>query len=171
MGGNMRPSHVARTLLMVSWLLVTSALSAAEVKEVAYRSGDETVHGLVFVPSGKGPFPGLLAIHAVFGLDEWTKEQASKLADAGYVVLALDFYRGKVARTLDDGVKLSRAVPMRAARSSGGTSAVMDATMAFCAAVQASSPRLIFQLRFRRSRRGSTPAARSSDSTGQPSRN
>jgi carboxymethylenebutenolidase len=108
----MRPSHVARILWFASWLLLASALSAAEVKDVAYRSGDETVHGLLFAPSGKGPFPGLLAIHAVFGLDEWTREQASKLANAGYLVLALDFYQGKVAQTLDDGVQLSRAVPM-----------------------------------------------------------
>jgi uncharacterized protein (TIGR02246 family) len=92
----MRPSHFATILLVTSWLLPTSALPAAELKEVAYLRGDETVHALWFAPSRKGPFPDLLAIHAVFGLDEWTKEQASKLAHAGYLVLALDFCQSKV---------------------------------------------------------------------------
>jgi carboxymethylenebutenolidase len=53
----------------------------------------------------------LLAIHAAFGLDDWTKEQAAKLADAGYVVLALDLYRGKLANTLAEATEILRPIP------------------------------------------------------------
>jgi carboxymethylenebutenolidase len=79
---------IRKIRLLVVCLLLAPALWARPGKNVAYRSGDETVHGLLFTPSGKGPFPALLAIHAAFGLDDWTKGQASKLADSGYVVLA-----------------------------------------------------------------------------------
>jgi carboxymethylenebutenolidase len=39
------------------------------------------------------------------------KEQASKLADEGYVALAVDLYRGKVAANPDEAHELMRGVP------------------------------------------------------------
>ena len=77
-------------------LLVASAF-ASDGKSVTYASGDETVQGVLYTPAGKGPFPALVVIHEYWGLNDWVKEQASKLADQGYVSLAVDLYRGKVA--------------------------------------------------------------------------
>ena len=39
------------------------------------------------------------------------KEQASKLADQGYAALAVDLYRGKVAKTPDEAHEIMRGVP------------------------------------------------------------
>ena len=39
------------------------------------------------------------------------KEEASKLADQGYVALAIDLYRGKVATTPDEAHQIMRGVP------------------------------------------------------------
>ena len=64
-------------------------------KEVSYKSGDETVSGILYTPSGGGPFPGIVVIHEWWGLNDWVKEQASKLADQGYAALAIDLYRGR----------------------------------------------------------------------------
>ena len=36
---------------------------AAEGKSVSYKSGDETVQGVLYTPAGKGPFPALIVIH------------------------------------------------------------------------------------------------------------
>ena len=91
-------------------LLVSTAFSATG-KDVTYKSGDETVKGILYTPSGKGPFPALVAIHEYWGLNDWVKEQASKLADQGYVVLAIDLYRGHVATTPDEAHELMRGVP------------------------------------------------------------
>ncbi len=91
-------------------LLVTSAF-AADSKPVSYKSGDETVQGVLYAPSGKGPFPALIVIHEWWGLNDWVKEQASKLADQGYVVLAIDLYRGKVATTPEEAHEIMRGVP------------------------------------------------------------
>ena len=76
-----------------------------------HKSGDETVQGVLYTPAGKGPFPALIVIHEYWGLVDWVKDQASKLADQGYVTLAVDLYRGKIATTPDMGHELMRGVP------------------------------------------------------------
>ncbi|MDR3749703.1 MAG: dienelactone hydrolase family protein [Acidobacteriota bacterium] len=84
---------------------------AAEPRPVSYKSGDETVNAVLYTPQGKGPFPALVVIHEWWGLNDWVKEQASKLADQGYVALAIDLYRGKVATTPDEAHEIMRGVP------------------------------------------------------------
>jgi carboxymethylenebutenolidase len=91
--------------------LLGIAALAATPKDVTYKSGDETVHGILYTPEGKGPFPGIIVIHEWWGLNDWVKEQASKLADQGYAALAIDLYRGKVATTPDEAHELMRGVP------------------------------------------------------------
>jgi carboxymethylenebutenolidase len=91
--------------------LFTVASFAADGKPVSYKSGDETVNGILYTPQGKGPFPALVVIHEWWGLNDWVKEEASKLADQGYVALAIDLYRGKVAATPDEAHQIMRGVP------------------------------------------------------------
>jgi carboxymethylenebutenolidase len=96
--------------LIALLLLAASALAAAS-KSVSYKSGDETVQGILYTPAGKGPFPALVVIHEWWGLNDWVKEQASKLADEGYVALAIDLYRGKVATNPEMAHEIMRGVP------------------------------------------------------------
>jgi carboxymethylenebutenolidase len=98
-------------LLLISVLLIGIPAFAVDSKTVSYKSGDETVQGVLYTPSGKGPFPGLIVIHEWWGLNDWVKEQASKLADQGYAALAIDLYRGKVATTPDEAHQIMRGVP------------------------------------------------------------
>jgi carboxymethylenebutenolidase len=91
--------------------LFATASFAADGKPVTYKSGDETVNAILFTPQGKGPFPALVVIHEWWGLNDWVKEQASRLADQGYVALAIDLYRGKVATTPDEAHQIMRGVP------------------------------------------------------------
>jgi carboxymethylenebutenolidase len=98
-------------------MLTAISTFAADGKPVSYQSGDETVQGILYTPSGKGPFPALIVIHEWWGLNDWIKEQGSKLAEEGYEALAVDLYRGKVATTPDEAHELMRGVPEdRAAR-------------------------------------------------------
>ncbi|HKN35744.1 MAG TPA: dienelactone hydrolase family protein [Terriglobales bacterium] len=99
--------------LIVILLTLACAYScfAAEGKSVSYKSGDENVQGMLYTPAGKGPFPAIIVIHEWWGLNDWVKEQASKLSDQGYVALAVDLYRGKVASTPDEAHELMRGVP------------------------------------------------------------
>ncbi len=98
-------------LLALAVLLATASALAADGKSVSYKSGDETVQGILYTPAGKGPFPALIVIHEWWGLNDWVKDQASKLADQGYVALAVDLYRGKVATTPDMAHEIMRGVP------------------------------------------------------------
>lgn len=78
---------------------------------VEYPSGDEMVQGVLYVPAGKGPFPAIIVIHEWWGLNDWVKEQASKLSDQGYAALAIDLYRGRVATTPEQAHEIMRGVP------------------------------------------------------------
>ena len=98
-------------LLAVLVVLLSSALFASTSKTVSYQSGEDNVTGVLYAPDGKGPFPGIVVIHEWWGLNDWVKEQASKLADQGYVTLAVDLYRGKVATTPDEAHEIMRGVP------------------------------------------------------------
>jgi carboxymethylenebutenolidase len=95
---------------LVFVLLCTASAFAAPSKSVSYKSGEDTVQALIYTPEGKGPFPGILVIHEWWGLNDWVKEQASKLSDLGYVALAVDLYRGKVATTPDEAHEIMRGV-------------------------------------------------------------
>ena len=97
-------------ILGLFFLAYTVAAMAATAKDVSYKSGEDTVQAVLYTPQGKGPFPALVVIHEWWGLNDWVKEQASKLADEGYVTIAVDLYRGKVATTPDTAQQLMRDV-------------------------------------------------------------
>jgi carboxymethylenebutenolidase len=106
-----------RILCFVLVMFTAISTFADSGKPVSYKSGDETVQGILYTPSGKGPFPAIVVIHEWWGLNDWVKDQASKLADEGYEALAIDLYRGKVATTPDEAHEIMRGVPEdRAAR-------------------------------------------------------
>ena len=73
----------------------------AEVKtqELEYEQGGTTLQGfLARDEAAKGTRPGVLVIHEWWGHNEHARNQAKKLAQAGYVAFALDMYgKGKVA--------------------------------------------------------------------------
>jgi carboxymethylenebutenolidase len=101
-----------RALLFALLILVSATTGfGADSKIVSYKSGDETVSGVLYTPPGKGPFPALIVIHEWWGLNDWVKDQAAKLSDQGYVALAVDLYRGKVATTPEMAHEIMRGVP------------------------------------------------------------
>ncbi|HKV62559.1 MAG TPA: dienelactone hydrolase family protein [Candidatus Acidoferrum sp.] len=78
---------------------------------ISYKSGSEAVSGYLALPEGHGRHPGLVVIHEWWGLNDQIKDEARKFADQGYVALAVDLYRGKVATTPEDAHELMRGVP------------------------------------------------------------
>ena len=102
---------MTRAMVLLLTILFAVSAFAANGKSVSYKSGDETVQAMLHTPTGKGPFPGIIVIHEWWGLNDWVKEQASKLADQGYAALAVDLYRGKVATTPEEAHEIMRGVP------------------------------------------------------------
>jgi carboxymethylenebutenolidase len=62
-----------------------SVLSAA-------RHGSCPLRGYVARPEGAGPWPGVVLIHEIFGVDEVMRRHTERLARAGYLTLAIDLY-------------------------------------------------------------------------------
>jgi len=82
-------------------LALTSGVSAAvRTKEVEYRQGDTVLQGFfAWDDAAKGRRPGVLVVHEWWGHNEHARNQAKRLAQAGYVGFALDMYaRGRWPR-------------------------------------------------------------------------
>lgn len=80
-------------------------------KEITFKSGDEEIKGFLAVPEGKGPFPGIVVIQEWWGLTDWIKDNAKRLAGRGYVCLAPDLYRGKVGTDFATAGQLAKGLP------------------------------------------------------------
>lgn len=63
---------------------------------------------LAFPPAGQGP--GVLVLHAWWGLNDTIKAVCTRLAEAGFVTFAPDLYHGKVADTIADAEALGSAL-------------------------------------------------------------
>ncbi len=98
-------------LCAISVLVASLAVSAGAQQPVTFPSGDSTAQALLYLPKGAGPHPALIVIHEWWGLNDWIKQEAQGYAGKGYVVLAVDLYRGKVAATPDMAHELSRGLP------------------------------------------------------------
>ena len=108
-------------------LLAAAAASAGE-QTVSFKSGDEQASGLLVTPEGKGPFPAAIAVQEWWGLNVWVKDQARALAKEGYVALAVDLYRGKVAAKQEEAHQLMMGMPPdRAMRDLQGAFAWLQA--------------------------------------------
>ena len=109
----MKEAQVMKRKMFALPLLFVFAFPAfaSDSRPISYKSGDETVHGILYTVPGRGPFPAIIVIHENWGLNDWIKEQAARLADQGYMALAIDLYRGKVATTPDEAHELMRGVP------------------------------------------------------------
>jgi carboxymethylenebutenolidase len=88
-----------------------SLAAGTKTETVQYSSGKDTVSGFLVVPEKPGRYPGIVVIHEWWGLNDWVKEETEKLAAQGYVALAVDLYRGKVATDAATAHELSRGLP------------------------------------------------------------
>jgi carboxymethylenebutenolidase len=91
--------------------LAASARGDVKTQDVTIKSGDEEIKGFLAEPDGKGPYPAVVVIQEWWGLTDWIKDNAKRLAAQGYVCLAPDLYRGKVADTPPVAMQLMKGLP------------------------------------------------------------
>jgi carboxymethylenebutenolidase len=104
-----RAAQVEIVCLLCGVLLIAAALPKTEIVE--YPSGSETVRGFLALPGVPGRHAAILVIHGDAGLNEWVQEQAREFAAQGYVALAVDLYRGRVAADDEEAHELARGLP------------------------------------------------------------
>ena len=92
--------------MAAAFLALAGATARAEVKTkvIDYSQGDTALQGfLAWDDAAKGKRPGVLVIHEAWGENQHARDQAVRLAKAGYVGFALDMYgKGKVTTHLED---------------------------------------------------------------------
>src|ERR1700732_3099126 len=83
-----------RAAAMVICLLCPAvANSAVKERDINYESAGVVLRGsLAYDDALPGRRPGLLVVHEWSGLNEHARQGARRLAEAGYVALALDMY-------------------------------------------------------------------------------
>jgi len=104
-----RAAQVAIVCFLCGALLLAAAPPRTEIVE--YPSGSEMVRGFLAPPGMPGRHAAILVIHGDAGLNEWVREQARKFAAQGYVALAVDLYRGRVAADDQEAHELARGLP------------------------------------------------------------
>ena len=108
--------HTFRAALAIAALgllaaIVTVRADAPKTETVQFPNGTGTVSGFLAVPEKPGRYPALVVIHEWWGLTDWVKEQTQKLAEQGYVALAVDLYRGQVTADPEVAHELMRGLP------------------------------------------------------------
>jgi len=98
---------------MLALVAFAGPVKAESVKTqtVTFPTGVETISGYLAAPVSVGRYPAVLVLPADAGLTDWVKDQARKLAEHGYVALALDMYRGRVAFEPELAYNLAISVP------------------------------------------------------------
>jgi dienelactone hydrolase len=90
----------------------TAADADVQEKEVTYDDGETKLKGVIVYPKNvEGPRPAVLVVHEWWGLNEHARKQAERIADLGYVGMAIDMYgEGKQATHPDDAQKFMMEV-------------------------------------------------------------
>jgi carboxymethylenebutenolidase len=86
-------------IFLVASVAIDAALGGDRLQAVTNTnipgSGDQpAVRAYVARPSGSGPYPAVILIHEFFGLNENITSLADGLAEAGYLAVAPDTFRG-----------------------------------------------------------------------------
>jgi dienelactone hydrolase len=90
----------------------TGAHAEVKSREIDYKVGDSPLQGfLAYDDAIKGKRPGILVVHEWWGHNQHARDQALRLAKAGYVAFALDMYgKGKLATHPKDATAFMEAV-------------------------------------------------------------
>jgi dienelactone hydrolase len=88
------------SLLVLLLLLASMAHAKVVTRPVSYAQGDTALEGyLAYDNAVTGKAPGVLVVHEWWGLNDYARERAEKLAQLGYVAFAVDMYgKGKATQ-------------------------------------------------------------------------
>jgi carboxymethylenebutenolidase len=76
------------------WAKQTLEKSPRHQEWVEIKHDNRTVHAFVVYPEVKQKAPVVIVIHEIFGLTDWVRTVADKLAANGYIAIAPDFLSG-----------------------------------------------------------------------------
>jgi len=105
-------------VLALTLLAAATSLHAADPKPkvlsglVHFSRSDTGPQGYMSMKEGATDSrPALILVQEWWGLTDWIKQDADRYAAMGYVVVAPDLYRGKLAADADEAHQLMRGLP------------------------------------------------------------
>jgi dienelactone hydrolase len=99
--------HMRAAAIFILGVFMASASAEIVVKDVTYKSGDETLKGvLAYDDAMKDKRPGMLVVHEWWGITQHVRDYTRDLAAKGYTALAVDMYAGKTADNPKDATGL-----------------------------------------------------------------
>src|SRR5215212_799886 len=94
-------NRLPKWVTMIVLSLTLLARGEVKTKTVEYKDGDTTLKGfLAYDDAVEGKRPGILVVPEWWGLNDYPKSRAEKLAKLGYVAFAADIY-GEGYTTMD----------------------------------------------------------------------
>lgn len=114
---------MAAALAMVAPLTYSQQAAKIHMHGISGYAAD----GLLFEPPGNGPFRALILIHDEWGVTERFIEQAKRFVNSGFVVVAIDLYRGEIAADAQRAAQLYGALSPESAQHD------LEAAMTFLA--------------------------------------
>lgn len=96
-------------------VLAQAAAATTEMTSITTATGDTVKAAIARPVEGSGPWPAVLMIHEWWGLNDQIRTMAAELAKDGYVVVAVDLYKGSVATTPEQASALMNALDPAAA--------------------------------------------------------
>ncbi|HEY4226014.1 MAG TPA: dienelactone hydrolase family protein [Pseudolysinimonas sp.] len=74
------------------------AVTVTEIALPDVEGGSAGLTGVLAVPEGPGPWPGVVMVHEAFGLTDVMRRQVARMAEAGYLALMPDLFAQGGAR-------------------------------------------------------------------------
>ena len=90
-----------------------------------FQANGRTISAYLAVPEG-GSGPGVLVLHAWWGLTDVFKRVCDRLAEAGFVALAPDLYHGKTTTSVEEAEALGAALDQDVERWRGDIAGAMQ---------------------------------------------
>jgi carboxymethylenebutenolidase len=100
---------VGSIAITIAGAIILQTVSSQTPVDGAAQMTTSQPRGFLAEPrSGSGP--GVLVLHAWWGLNDTIREFCNRLADEGFVVFAPDLYHGEVATTIPEAERLGQAL-------------------------------------------------------------
>jgi carboxymethylenebutenolidase len=85
--------------------------AASVTADELVKYGDASGYLALPAAGGEAKKPALVVIQEWWGVDDWIREQNKRFAGQGYVALAADLYRGRLAKSPEEAHELMRGMP------------------------------------------------------------
>ena len=112
--------------------VVTTPADGLVVGEVKVPAGDVEIPAYRAMPDHGGPFPTVLVVHEIFGVDEHIKDICRRLARLGYYAISPELFarQGDATRAQD----FSKVIAIARRKPDAEVMSDLDATLAFAKA-------------------------------------